>query len=51
MIKPGTIVDGKVKTGDGWLEITMVQPEGSKPMHFKDWLRGLRLKDGEVLGG
>lgn len=52
---PGTVVcvDKEafyVKTGDGILKITAVQPEGKKRMPVKNFLLGYPVKAGEQLG-
>jgi len=49
-VGPGCIVDGRVATGDGWLVLDKVQPEGRKPVAAADWLRGARLDATTVLG-
>jgi methionyl-tRNA formyltransferase len=44
---PGTIMlDGKVATGDGMLEITEVQPEGKRPMPLSAYRNGHRWDAG-----
>ena len=48
--KPGEIFGDIVATGDGCLELLVVQPEGKPPMPAKEWLRGARAKPGEQLG-
>ncbi len=40
---PGTIVDGFVVTGDGWLRLDAVQAEGRGQQPAADWLRGARI--------
>jgi methionyl-tRNA formyltransferase len=40
---PGTVVDGCVATGDGWLRLDRVQPEGRAQQAAADWLRGARM--------
>ena len=52
---PGTVVLVKkdafyVRTGEGNLRITAVQPEGKKRMAVKDFLLGYPVKAGEKLG-
>ncbi|MDP6955444.1 MAG: methionyl-tRNA formyltransferase [Planctomycetota bacterium] len=52
---PGTLLadgDGRflVATGDGVLELTTVKPAGKAAMDGAAFLRGARLKPGEVLG-
>ena len=53
---PGTVVraggDGiEVRTGDGTLLLTVVQPAGKRPMPAGDFVRGGRIAPGTVLGG
>lgn len=53
---PGTVLrtgdDGiEVRTGDGALWLTVVQPAGKKPMPAADFVRGGRIAPGTVLGG
>jgi methionyl-tRNA formyltransferase len=43
----GTLLAG---TGDGWLRLDRVQPEGKVPMAGADFARGLRLTGDERLG-
>lgn len=45
---PGTIVAGRVATGDGWLQVVTVQLEGRHRQPLADWLRGARLERGEA---
>ncbi|HEX3947048.1 MAG TPA: methionyl-tRNA formyltransferase, partial [Acidimicrobiales bacterium] len=47
---PGTVGGEWVATGEGALRLLEVQPEGKGPMAAADWLRGVRLDDGERLG-
>ena len=52
---PGTVALVKkdvfyVQTGEGYLGITAVQPEGKKRMAVKDFLLGYSVKTGEKLG-
>jgi methionyl-tRNA formyltransferase len=47
---PGTLDGTKVLTGDGWLELLEVQPEGRRPVEAVEWLRGARPAPGERLG-
>jgi methionyl-tRNA formyltransferase len=47
---PGTLEGTKVLTGDGWLELLEVQPEGRRPVEAVEWLRGARPAPGERLG-
>ncbi len=45
--EPGTVLDEKhliVRTGDGALRLTMVQPEGKKPMSGESFCAGYRPK-------
>jgi methionyl-tRNA formyltransferase len=48
---PGRIDGTTVSTGDGALELVLVQPEGRRPLAAADWARGARLEPGEMLGG
>jgi methionyl-tRNA formyltransferase len=47
---PGTLAGTTVGTGSGGLRLLKVQPESRKPMSAEDWVRGIRLQDGERLG-
>ncbi|GIW37271.1 MAG: methionyl-tRNA formyltransferase [Meiothermus sp.] len=51
---PGTVVQmGQglvVATGEGYIRLLEVQPEGKKPMPAVDWARGARLRPGDRLG-
>ncbi|MET9444766.1 methionyl-tRNA formyltransferase [Streptomyces sp. NPDC006610] len=38
-------------TGSYAIELLWVQPQGKKPMRGADWARGVRIADGESLGG
>lgn len=53
-LEPGALYVTKkniyVKTGDGMLELTSVQPEGKKRMPAMDFARGAHLATGEKLG-
>ncbi len=49
-VPPGTLVDDRVATGEGWLELVEVQPEGSRPMSAEAWRRGTRPQPDERLG-
>jgi methionyl-tRNA formyltransferase len=40
---PGTVLDGFVVTGDGWLRLDRVQAEGRGQQAAVDWLRGARI--------
>lgn len=53
-LKPGTVIDGeksiKIASGNGTvLEVTYLQPEGSKAMDTKTFLLGRSLENGEIL--
>jgi methionyl-tRNA formyltransferase len=52
---PGALLDTAdgpaVATGEGLLVLMTVQPAGKRPLSAADWRRGLRLTDGERLGG
>jgi methionyl-tRNA formyltransferase len=52
--EPGTIVDAEqfvVACGDGkGLQLTEIQPEGKRRMQTAEYLRGKKLKQGEILG-
>lgn len=51
--QPGSIVENQTKsglnvvTGDGVLQLTLVQPAGKRPMPGADFLRGNRITPGE----
>lgn len=47
---PGSVHDLRVATGDGWLVLDTVQPEGKKAVAAGDWIRGARLDETTVLG-
>jgi len=47
---PGEIEGDRVGTGEGALELIVVQPEGKPAMSAADWLRGARPVPGERLG-
>jgi methionyl-tRNA formyltransferase len=47
---PGSLQGAMVATGQGGLELLVVQPEGRAPMDAQAWRRGARLADGTVLG-
>ncbi len=47
---PGEIVGDRVGTGEGALQLLVVQPEGKPAMSSADWLRGARPAPGERLG-
>ncbi|WP_217208523.1 methionyl-tRNA formyltransferase [Streptomyces sp. AC550_RSS872] len=52
---PGALSVGKnnvyVGTGSYAVELLWVQAQGKKPMRAADWARGVRIGDGESLGG
>jgi methionyl-tRNA formyltransferase len=49
-VPPGTIAaPGLVRTGDSWIELLLVQPEGKAAMPASDWANGARPA-GEVFG-
>jgi methionyl-tRNA formyltransferase len=45
---PGTIADGLVATGDGWLAPSVIQPAGRQRQAVAAWLRGARVAPGEA---
>lgn len=47
---PGTLEGDLVHTGDGWLQLITVQPEGRRPQPAVDWLHGARPGSGDRLG-
>jgi len=47
---PGAVINGKVQTSNGSLELLEVQPEGKQAMSAGDWLRGYQIKPDETLG-
>ena len=47
---PGELAGPVVGTGDGRLELLVVQPEGRGPIGAAAWLRGARPRPGERLG-
>lgn len=49
-LAPGTIDGVRVATGDGWLVLDTVQPEGRAATAADDWRRGARLEPGTRLG-
>jgi methionyl-tRNA formyltransferase len=49
-LSAGQLVGNIVGTGDGALELVVVQPEGRAPMNATEWARGARLQPGERLG-
>ena len=54
-LAPGRISAGKnnvyVGTGSYAVELVWVQAQGKKPMRAADWARGVRIAEGERLGG
>ena len=54
-LAPGVLAVGKnnvyVGTGSHAVELLWVQAQGKKPMRAADWARGVRIGDGEVVGG
>jgi methionyl-tRNA formyltransferase len=47
---PGTVLTSEaVATGEGALRLATVQPEGRSAMPAADWLRGRRLRPGDIL--
>ncbi|MGY1428473.1 methionyl-tRNA formyltransferase [Streptomyces sp. MN12] len=54
-LAPGQLAAGKnnvyVGTGSYAVELLWVQPQGKKPMRAADWARGVRITEGELLGG
>ncbi|MCX5046765.1 MULTISPECIES: methionyl-tRNA formyltransferase [unclassified Streptomyces] len=54
-LAPGQLAVGKnsvhVGTGSYAVELLWVQAQGKKPMRAADWARGVRIADGERLGG
>lgn len=49
-VAPGTLDGIRVATGDGWLVLEIVQPEGKKPVDAADWQRGARIDSDTKLG-
>lgn len=47
---PGALNGVRVATGQGWLVLETVQPEGKKPVAADDWRRGARVDPTTVLG-
>lgn len=47
---PGTLRGLDVATGEGWLVLVEVQPEGRARLDASVWLRGARARPGERLG-
>lgn len=47
---PGSLVGDRVVTGDGLLQLVVVQPEGRQPSPFAAWANGARPAEGERLG-
>ncbi|MFD4970723.1 methionyl-tRNA formyltransferase [Streptomyces sp. NPDC058424] len=54
-LAPGALAVGKndvhVGTGSYAVELLWVQAQGKKPMRAADWARGVRIAEGETLGG
>ncbi|MFJ4471189.1 methionyl-tRNA formyltransferase [Streptomyces sp. NPDC089424] len=54
-LAPGQLSVGKndvyAGTGSHAVELLWVQAQGKKPMRAADWARGVRIADGETLGG
>ncbi|OSC54804.1 methionyl-tRNA formyltransferase, partial [Streptomyces sp. 4F] len=54
-LAPGQLAAGKnnvyVGTGSHAVELLWVQAQGKKPMRAADWARGVRIAEGEQLGG
>ena len=50
MTTPGSLIDDRVITGDGLLQLVVVQPEGRQPSPFAAWANGARPVEGEQLG-
>lgn len=50
-LAPGTLVEGRVATGDGVLELLEVQAEGRSVQPYVAWALGARPEHGERLGG
>ncbi|MDT0613463.1 methionyl-tRNA formyltransferase [Streptomyces lancefieldiae] len=54
-LAPGRLAAGKnnvyVGTGSYAVELLWVQAQGKKPMRAADWARGVRIAEGELLGG
>ncbi|MFE9451474.1 methionyl-tRNA formyltransferase [Streptomyces sp. NPDC006739] len=54
-LAPGRLAVGKnsvhAGTGSYAVELLWVQAQGKKPMRAADWARGVRIADGETLGG
>lgn len=46
-LEPGSLEGGRVATGDGWLELEVVQPEGRPRLDADAWARGARTRSGE----
>jgi methionyl-tRNA formyltransferase len=47
---PGSLEGDAVVTGDGRLQLLIVQPEGRAALPAPEWLRGARPRPGELLG-
>jgi methionyl-tRNA formyltransferase len=49
-VQPGTLLGASVATGEGWLRLVTVQPEGRRALPAAEWVRGVRPLEGERLG-
>lgn len=49
-LAPGSLHEDRVATGEGWLRLITVQPEGKRPMDATDWLNGVQPQVGDQLG-
>jgi methionyl-tRNA formyltransferase len=54
--RPGQILraagdDLTVKAGDAALDVLMIQPEGRRPLHIREFLAGHTVRPGQVFGG
>jgi methionyl-tRNA formyltransferase len=49
-VPPGSISDARAVTGDGWLSLKTVQPEGKGRQAGADWARGARPGPDDRLG-
>lgn len=50
MPDPGTLDGTRVATGDGWLGLVEVQPEGRRALDAAAWRNGARPRPGERMG-
>jgi methionyl-tRNA formyltransferase len=46
---PGTLCEGRIACGEGWLVLLEVQAEGRRRQPFAEWARGARLREGDTL--